>query len=58
MQNKKMIDQFDNSRTQNRMRQYLQNLKLSTIMENENCDVSSGIEKLRDKINKYTPLGT
>lgn len=54
---KKMIDQYNNSTTQNRMRQYLQNLKLSTIMEKESCDVTTGIEKLRDTVNKYTPLG-
>lgn len=54
---KTLIDQYNNSTTQNLMRQYLQNLKLSTIMENENCDVTYVIEKIRHTINKYTPLG-
>ena len=53
----KMVAQYNNVTTQNRMRQYLQNLKLSSVMEKENCDVTAGLENLRTQINKFTPLG-
>lgn len=53
----KMIFQYNRAKTQNHMRQYLQNLNLNSILEKENCDITAGIENLRDAINKYTPLG-
>lgn len=47
-----MVVQYNNSTRPMRRRHYLTNIKLSTIMGNEDCDVTSGVEKLCDIINK------
>lgn len=54
---RKMVMQYNNITTQNRMRQFLKNISLSSIMDKESCDITVALEKLRSTINKYTPLG-
>lgn len=48
---------FDTRTRQVRVRQYLQSLTLSSIMEKRSCDVSDGLEYLRNIISKFAPQG-
>ena len=52
-----MINEYINVTTQHRVRQYLQGMKLSSIIEKGNCNTSEALEKLRDQINKFAPQG-
>ena len=53
----KMVNEYNNITRQNRVRQYLQGLKLSEIIQKESCDISTGLERIREIITKYTPNG-
>lgn len=49
-----MTKQYNNATTKIRTRQILQNI--SSVMDKEKCDVTVGLEKVRDITNKLTPL--
>ena len=52
-----MVNEYNNITRQNRVRQYLQGLKLSEIIQKESCDICTGLERIREIISKYTPNG-
>lgn len=52
-----MIAEYNNITRQNRVRQYLQGISLTSIMEKESCDTSDGLEKLRNIITRFAPQG-
>lgn len=53
----KMIDEYSNITTQNRVRKYLQSLTLSSIISKENIGISEGLDKLRNVIEKFSQQG-
>lgn len=52
-----MLQEFNNATRQNRVRQYLLSLTLNTIMKDKSCNVSAGLEHLRNIITKFAPQG-
>ena len=52
-----MVSEYNNITRQNRVRQYLQGLKLSEIIQKKSSDISTGLERIREIITKYTPNG-
>lgn len=52
-----LLAKFNNISRQIRVRQYLQSLSLNAIVSKESCDVSEGLEKLRNTIVKFAPQG-
>ena len=53
----KMESEFNSITRQRRVRQYLQSLRLNKIREKESCEVTEGLEKLRDTITKFARQG-
>lgn len=52
-----VIKQFDTKTKQTRVRQYLQSLTLTEIVNNKSCTISDGLEELRSTISKLAPQG-
>ena len=52
-----MTRHFDTNAKQTRVRQYLQSLTLTETMQKNSCDVSEGLEILRNTISKFAPQG-
>lgn len=53
----KMIAELNNITRQNRVRLYLQGLKLPAVIQKENCDVTDSLGKFRTTITRYAPQG-
>lgn len=54
----KLIAEFNNITSQNRVKSYLQGLKLPAMMQKENYGVTDGLGKIRKTIIRFTPQGS
>jgi hypothetical protein len=52
-----MQEEFNSLTRHNRVRKHLQNLRLSTIVENRRCTVTKALEELLEIMTKLTPQG-
>ena len=53
----KMRSEFNSITRQNRVRKYLQGLRLSAIMRERSCSVTEALEELRETITKFAQQG-
>jgi len=52
-----MQEEFNNITRQNRVRKYLQSLRLNSIIKSRNCSIAEALEELRETITRYSPQG-
>lgn len=52
-----MQEEFNSLTKQNRIRKYLQTLRLNSVMEKKSCDMPKALEDFRETITKYAPQG-